>query len=44
MILDIFKLSDLQFLNLKSMTINRDPTGNAVRLKLDNAFKVPGII
>lgn len=24
------------------MTINSDPTGNALRLKLDNVFKVPG--
>lgn len=38
----IFKLSDLQFLNLKIITINSDPTGNALRLKLDNVFKVSG--
>lgn len=24
------------------MTINSEPTGNAVGLKLDNVFKVPG--
>lgn len=38
----IFKLSDLQFLNLKIITINSDPIGNALRLKLDNVLKVSG--
>ena len=38
----IFKLSDVQFLNLIIITINSDPTGNALRLKLDNVFKVSG--
>lgn len=43
MILDmILKLSDLHFLNLKSVAINSDPAGNASRLKLDTVFKAPG--
>lgn len=37
----IFKPSNLQFLDLKSVTINSEPIGNAVGLKLHNVFKVP---